>query len=454
MSGKKDKEIISTTEIQTGAGRKQSFFSRFKAKRKARREKNLQPIPVLEGSEENEKKIEEKLAEATSEIKESKSSPRKKKIKNILFFVFNIVLVAAILIWSLYTTEDFTPFRFKDINLLFLFAVFAMLILINVLDTISIHRMIYRKTFRSRWALSYKSVGILRYYDAVTPLASGGQAFMATYLMGRGISGSTSLSIPLAKYLFQQIAWLIVTLICLILSFVYNMSTLVSAASIIGFILSAGVTGITLFLSLSKKVGKKLVSGILKLLVKMHILKDFDKYYGKVTRFVEDYQNVMKEYSTSKKEVFVQMILNLVHMFIFFSIPFFIFCSFRGFDGSKFGELFIYTAMIDLAACFIPLPGGSGMSEITFTALFTKYLGGYTFWAMLLWRFCSYYFYLLQGVGLIAYDTIYGNRKYRWVKVKYALQEESQEFRKVQIESFRMERSKRRKKQKKVAIPE
>ena len=89
------------------------------------------------------------------------------------------------------------------------------------------------------------------------------------------------------------------------------------------------------------------------------------------------------------------------------------------------------------------------MNEITFSALFTDYLGGYTFWALLLWRFCSYYFYLLQGISVISYDTIYGNRKYKWVKKKLALQNESQEFRRMQIESFRSERNRRRKNQKK-----
>ena len=125
---------------------------------------------------------------------------------------------------------------------------------------------------------------------------------------------------------------------------------------------------------------------------------------------------------------------------------------YNGGPVGSFAEFFVFTALIDLASSFIPLPGGTGMNEITFSALFTDYLGGYTFWALLLWRFCSYYFYLLQGIGLIAYDTVYGNRKYRWIKTKYALQEESKEFRRLQIENFRQERNKRRKKEKLVNL--
>lgn len=207
---------------------------------------------------------------------------------------------------------------------------------------------------------------------------------------------------------------------------------------------------VVLFLSLSKKLGVKVVSWGIKLLVKLHILKDFDKYYTKVLRFVEDYQSIMKEYSRAKWDIIWQIILHGLRFFCLYSIPFFIYCSFMGWDGAKFGNFFVLTAMIDLASSFIPLPGGTGMNEITFTFLFQQYLGGATFWALLLWRFCSYYFYLLQGLGVLTYDTVYGNRKYRWIKKRNALQAESLQFRHLQIENFRQERDKRRKKQKKL----
>ncbi|MDE6583635.1 MAG: flippase-like domain-containing protein, partial [Clostridia bacterium] len=307
----------------------------------------------------------------------------------------------------------------------------------------------------------YKSTGILRYYDAVTPMNSGGQAFMVAYLTGRDIPGSTALSIPMSKLVFQNISWLIITFVCLIVSFI-NPSQLISdetriavaTLSVIGFLLALFVIVFILFMSLSKTVGQKLVSWGLKLLVKLHILRNYDKHYAKVMTFIEDYQAIMKDFSKSKLEVIYQLILHSARTVLLFSIPFFIYCAFMGFDGSKFGEFFVFTALVDLSASFIPLPGGTGMNEITFQALFSVYLGGNTFWAILLWRFCSYYFYLIQGIGILSYDTLYGNKKYRWIKAKLALQKESQDFKKVQIENFRRERTKRRIKQKKSKIKE
>ena len=116
--------------------------------------------------------------------------------------------------------------------------------------------------------------------------------------------------------------------------------------------------------------------------------------------------------------------------------------------GELYGIFFISSALIELSSSFIPLPGGSGMSEISFSVIFSQFLDGQTFWALLLWRFSTYYIYLLQGIGIIAYDTVYGNRKYEWIKKKMELQQESQIFKKTQIDNFRAERNKRRKKEK------
>ncbi len=425
----------------------QRLFSRIKTKINKRKQKKLEALESQTLTDEENKKVEEKIEEANKEV--SIKSSKKKKCWNVIFFILNILLVAGILVWNILSSEDFSPLDLFDLNYGYFVVMLALLLGVLVFDVISVHRMIYRKTLRSRWYLAYKSTAVLRYYDAVTPLSSGGQAFMVTYLTGRGVPASTALSIPIAKLVFQNIAWLIITFICLVVSFVNKWTTLVSAASIIGFVLSFAMVSIIMFVSLSKKAGKNLVVWCLRLLVKMRILKDFDKYYEKVKNFVEDYQNIMREYSHAKLDVIFLIFVHMLRIFCLFSIPFFIYCGFKGWDPSKFGEFFVYTALIDLASSFIPLPGGTGMNELTFTALFNTYLGGATFWGMLFWRFCSYYYYLLQGIVVIAYDTIYGNRKYRWVKTKMALQEESQEFRRLQIENFRQERNKRRKYQKK-----
>ena len=431
--------------VEKNALKKQSFFSRIKEKYLKKKKKKIDEIENQQLSEEEKKKIDEKFEVVEEEVKQS--SGKKWKILKICFFVFNILLVAGILIWNVLTTPNFSPLNLLEIKYQYVLVVACFLILIIVLDVMTVHRMIYRKTMRSRWHLSYKSFAILRYYDAVTPMSSGGQSFMVTYLASRDIPTATALSIPIYKLVIQQISWLIVTSVCLILSFAMGMAnSSVSPTSVIGFVIVCCMVALIMFVSLSKSFGQKLVSWIITALVKIRIVKDYEKTFEKVMRFVENYQNTIKEFSRSPSDVIYQIILHALRFVCLFSIPYFIYLIFP-FTGEKagtFGDFFIYTALIDLASSFIPLPGGTGMNEITFATLFKVYLEDNTFWALLLWRFCSYYFYLLQGLLVMTYDTVYGNRKYKWVKKRLSLQAESIEFKRKQIESFRSERDKRR----------
>ena len=109
---------------ENAPAKKQSFFSRkinaYKAKRKAK----LESIQNQKLSDEEAKKVEEKMEEANKEVSKSKSGEKKKRIRSIVFFIFNIVLVVAILLWNIYTTDDFSPLNFAGIDFLYIFAFF------------------------------------------------------------------------------------------------------------------------------------------------------------------------------------------------------------------------------------------------------------------------------------------------------------------------------------------
>ena len=297
--------------------------------------------------------------------------------------------------------------------------------------------------------LSLKTNLCGRYYDAVTPLATGGQPFQVTYLISRDVPSAAALSVPMARLFFQQLTWLILSATCLIVTAIdksFNM--VVSIASAIGFILGFFTMFLTLFLSISKKTGKVLVVKTLKLLHKMKIVKNYEKQYQRVTKYVEDYQNIMTNYVKCPKDLIIMIFSCIARLILVYSIPFFVYCMFSDFDPSMFGRMMVMGVLIDLAASFIPLPGGSGASEISFSMMFGAYFaGGELFWALIIWRFFSYYIYLILGFGMVAYDFVYGNRKYKWQKVEKNLQVESRRFKDAQIANFRSERAYRRKRQ-------
>ncbi|MBR1890780.1 MAG: flippase-like domain-containing protein [Clostridia bacterium] len=439
-----EKENIETekSEEKVEKKKRQSIFSRIKNRIDARKEKRKQEAEK-ELSAEQKEEVEKKFEEVNKEIDETKSPKRKKWIA--IYWIFNIALILAILLWNLLSTDDFTPLGMFEVDFRYIWVAFGFVVLIMITEIISVHRMIYRRTLRSRWATSFKSVAIYRF----TPLATGGQPFMVSYLASRDIPAATAMSIPISKLLFQNIAWLILSSVCMVMSFTMEMGTLISALSIIAFILTLILVVVVIMISVSKTIGQKLVGAYVKLNVKLKIWNDYDKHFNRIMNSLNEYQNVMREYAKEFFDIIYQIILAAARYVLMFSIPFFICCAFNGYHPELFGEFFILTVLVDLASHIIPLPGGGGVNVITFAWLFSKYLGGSTFWALIFWQFFTFYFYLLQGLCVIAYDTLYGNKKYKWTQKKRALQEESQEFRKLQIDNFRAEREKRRKRQKK-----
>ena len=75
--------------------------------------------------------------------------------------------------------------------------------------------------------------------------------------------------------------------------------------------------------------------------------------------------------------------------------------------------------IIQLSFGVNPIPGGSGVAELSFSALFALLIDkSYVFWALILWRILTYYIYLIFGIGIVSYDYIYGNKKAKRRKQK------------------------------------
>lgn len=384
----------------------------------------------------------------------SKQKTKKSKILNIVFFIVNMLVVVGILTYQL-LNEDFIPLTGITFDWPYLIVIMLLLGSTVLVETMIFSYLMKQNTGKFRFATSYKVGQIGRYYDSITPMATGGQPFQISYLKSRGVPIHTSLSMPVTKYVFGQIAWVLISFICLVISWTNkSYGTFVSVTSFVGFILGSLLLFLVFFLSVCKTVGNKLVVKTLKLLHKMKIVKNYDKQYEKITKLVSDFQDVMKQYAKSPKDFIILSIFSILKNVFNYMIPFFI-IKFFGIetDPGDFIKLFVLTNLVELSASFFPLPGGTGMNEISFKTAFDAFVAssasgsaeGILVWVLLIWRFCSYYFYLIQGICILSYDMAYGNRKYRWVVKRDNLAEESAVFKQEQINRFRADRAKRRK---------
>lgn len=395
--------------------------------------------------EEQEK---QQIIEAEQQVAKRKS--KKSKLKTFILFALNIIIVVGVLYYQIskegaISIGELLTFKlnywFLAVGvLLYFLMIFLEGLRFNLLIKSSPHR-------RSRPFLSYKLVVLGKYYDAITPMATGEQPFQMFYLSKRGLSTSTAISIPLSKYFIAQIGWITVSIFAVAYALVnhtLSSSNVVLAIALSSFILNMFLVSAIMILSVSKKFGKIAVAKVLRFCEKIKLIKNYDKQYNKVMKTIEDYQDSIKIFIKNIPVFFSTYLLSIITIFINFTILFFIFASLVRFDTTLFWDIIVKAIMIEIATGIIPLPGGSGVNEISFAALFASlFTEGTMFWAIIFWRLTNFYSFIFQGLAVIFYDYFIGNKKYDWQKKKWELENESIDFKNKQLEEYKKKKRKK-----------
>lgn len=359
------------------------------------------------------------IVESTIDDAESKMAKKKtknKKIFNVLFFIFNVILIFAVFYNFAKEQGGVQPLSTLFANKpkwRFLWIALALYFATCIFNTFKFMFLIHNKTKKWRPWFSFKLATIGRYYDHITPLGSGGQPFEIYYMKKNGYSGDVSTAVPLAKYMVWQIAFVFLGLFILIFyAPSYHPSTLVIVCAWVGLALTLALFLFVLFMSITKKFGASLVVGVLKLLHKMHIIKDYRKALAKVLRFVKQYQYCMTTFAKSPWTLIAVFLSSLASIISNSIIAYFIYISFASNPTVGWWEIVSKCCICDMAVCFFPLPGGTGASELSFNsllgALFTE---GTLFWGLLIWRILTYYLYILQGILVLVGDMLSRKKK-------------------------------------------
>lgn len=391
----------------------------------------------------------QQIIEAEQQVTKQKS--KKSKLKTFILFFVNLVIVIGVLFYQI-SKKGAIPLgellTFK-LNYWFLAVVVLLYFLMIFLEGVRFNLLIKNSPHRrSRPFLSYKLVALGKYYDAITPMATGEQPFQIFYLSKRGLETSTAISVPLSKYFIAQIGAITVNIFAVVYSLVNNTlksSSVVLAIALSSFFINMFLVGSIMILSVSKKFGKIAVAKILRFLEKIKLIKNYDKQYNKVMKTIEDYQDSIKIFIKNIPVFFSTYLLSVLTTFINFAILFFIYSSMVRFDTTLFWDITVKAIMIEIAAGIIPLPGGSGVNEISFAALFASiFTEGTMFWAIIFWRLINFYSFIFQGLVVLFYDYFIGNKKYDWQKKKWELENESIDFKNKQLEEYKKKKRKRK----------
>ena len=327
----------------------------------------------------------------------------KKRFWIIIFILINIAVIAITAFSEFGNSENAA--ELADVKILWWFLIPAALCFI-VAITLEIYKyvlMVKRmcglkksSELRHAWKTARRTVLIGRYYDNITPAAIGGQPFQIYYMNKHGkIPSGFSTTIPIIGMISGQIGFLVVAAI----SFLFGSFTISNAALIatacFGLLFYAFWPVAVMIATFFPRGTSELIVFIVKCLAKFHIIKDKKTAIKKAKDGANDYAHCVKEILKTKGLFLKTILISVIFQILISAIPFFVLTAFGG--HVDFLPCFVITVAVTSAVYFIPTPGNAGAAEGTFYLVFSALSSGYIFWAMLTWRFFSYYIYIIAG---------------------------------------------------------
>ena len=266
--------------------------------------------------------------------------------------------------------------------------------LLNIaLDSTIIYLFIKQTTpeVKPHMALVAGMVG--QFFCAVTPSSTGGQPMQILTMSRMGIKASNGTSALVQKFLVWQFTLAVYCIISISFGFSFiagKLDPTMWVLTIIGFSAQVVMIVVLLLASFAKGITIRFVDSIFRLLGKLHILKNADEKIQSINESLENFHKSNQELNKNKKLLVLIYTLTVVQMTSFFLVPYCISQAFN-IDCNIF-EMIFAQSYVNMVSSLMPLPGGSGAAEYSFSVFFGTYFTAETMkTAILLWRTITYY---------------------------------------------------------------
>lgn len=327
----------------------------------------------------------------------------KKPLLIVLFILLNVAVIAATAVSEFGNSQNAAELSEVVINwwlLLPAAGCFIVAITLEIAKYVMMMRELTpnKKDFNIKKArkVARRTVLLGRYYDNITPAAVGGQPFQIYYMRkNSGLPSGSSTAIPLFGMISGQMGFIIIAVLCFLFGSLSIDNAALIATACFGLLFYAFWPVAIMMATFLPKGMTELINIMVKFLAKIHIVKDKEKAIKKTEYEVNEYARSIKVILKTRGLFIKTLLISVAFHILVSMIPFFVLTAFGG--EVDFLPCFVTTVAITSAVYFVPTPGNAGAAEGTFYVVFSALSEGYVFWAMLVWRFFSYYIYIIMG---------------------------------------------------------
>ncbi len=239
-----------------------------------------------------------------------------------------------------------------------------------------------------------------KFFNGITPFSLGGQPLQVYELSKSKVRVTEALLVIVENFIVLQISMTIMSVVflgvCLNAGLIPN--RLLWILTIIGIFITLLSLFMAIFMCVKINYAKKLGKWFIKVLNKIHIIKNKDESYLMWTNKCDEYHTCFKILLKDKTFIIKCVLLNIIYMIIFCMLPFLTFKALNiNVDVNIFYSI-VLACFVYLSASFIPIPGAAIGMEYAFINYFKMIVvDSLVMPGVLLWRLVSYYIPMILG---------------------------------------------------------
>lgn len=329
-------------------------------------------------------------------------------MKKLRSNIITLVIVSALVLFFV-VKDDFDEIIsvLLSANKLYIFLGILFILLGDIFRSISINNIIKKNNKKYKFEDALLLTIETNFFNGITPFSSGGQPFQLYILNKKNkIDYVTGVSVLFKDFYTYQISLVIVSTLCIIVNYLFNIVILPSFIRkliFLGYTINLAVALFLICVPYLKNSKNKLIGYGANLLNKIGVIKDKERLENNVNSYIMDFKKKIKDTIKDRKLITICILLNV---FKFITSGIVVYLCFKSANSYvPLLESVIISIIITTMASFVPIPGASGGMEYGFIALFSYYVLDVKLGAvMLIWRFLTYYMLVIFGGILFAFE--------------------------------------------------
>ena len=319
-------------------------------------------------------------------------------INTLIIFLITII----VLYFALKDNFNKTIEIILNANKILIFLAIAILLLAFLLQAYGLYKIAKEYNNNLKFKNIFKQIVIVQFFNGITPFSTGGQPMQVYMLNKSGLSIANSTITILQNSILFQVALVFCGILAVLFNRIYSIfgsNELLAKLTILGFIFNV-IAGIGLLLfTFSTSLAKKITFFFIDILIKIRIIKNKNKHIEKWNKEFEEFENSGKKLRKSTKLSITVIAVNFLAFILLSLIPYFIIKSTDPYSSITLVHSIVGTIYVYLISAFVPIPGGSGGIEFSFTRFFSPIVihNSVISASLILWRFLTYYVPMIVG---------------------------------------------------------